>query len=116
MKKIYLTLIFIGIVCFSFSSGVQAQSDTPKRNARKVISNIENLQVYPNPTNGDKLYVTTESGHSMIVTIYNALGEKVLYKVLIGKELNISSLKAGVYIMKVKQRDFQSTLKLVVRS
>ncbi|MDY8134972.1 T9SS type A sorting domain-containing protein [Aquimarina sp. 2201CG5-10] len=114
MKKIYLFLIFIGIVCFSVT-GVQAQSDS-SNNKPQNSQSIEGLNMYPNPIDkGSTLYITSASGRSMTVTIYNVLGEKVLFKVLIGKELNISSLTAGVYVIKLKQQENTSTRKLVVK-
>jgi Secretion system C-terminal sorting domain len=43
------------------------------------------------------------------------LGKKVLQTQLTSKELNVSSLSPGVYIIKVEEGDASATRKLIVR-
>lgn len=113
MKKLYVTLIFL-LLCFGLTPGIKAQNNNPA--PIKESQSIDGLKVYPNPTTGDVLQITSRSQNTLIVSIYNVLGNKVLYKVLIGKELNISSLKPGVYILKIKEGKNSSTQKLIVSS
>ncbi len=110
MKKIYLLLIFIGVVCFSFTTEMQAQVDTTER---QKPSKIEGLRIYPNPSTGDKLYITSEKNLTKTVRISTVLGEQILFKVLIGNELDISSLPQGVYAIQIKEGNQKATRKFV---
>lgn len=110
MKKIYLLLIFIGIVCFSFSTKIQAQVDTTKR---LQPSKIEGLSIYPNPSNGNILYITSTKDLTKTVRISTVLGQQILFKVLIGRELDITSLPQGVYVLQIKEGGQKATRKFV---
>ncbi|WP_062061605.1 T9SS type A sorting domain-containing protein [Aquimarina longa] len=112
MKKIYLLILFIGIVSFSSTSGVQAQSNSIKKQDTKDIK-IEDLSIFPNPANGDILYITSNKNLTKTVSIFTVLGEKIMFKVLIGKELNISSLPPAVYVLRIKEEGKTATRKLV---
>ncbi|GGX08196.1 T9SS C-terminal target domain-containing protein [Aquimarina muelleri] len=112
MKKIYLLLIFIGLVCFSFSSGIQAQSNSIQKESSK-IEKIEGISIYPNPATGDKLSITSTKNLTKTISIFTVLGEKVMFKVLIGRELDISSLPPAVYVIRIKEGEQKATLKFV---
>ncbi len=114
MKKIYLLLTFVGLVCLSFTSGIQAQSNTPQRQESKALQKIDGLRVFPNPATGDILYITSDLQLTKTVKIFTVLGKQVLFKVLIGKELNISNLNPGVYVIKIAEGNNQDTLKLII--
>ncbi len=115
MKKIYLLFIFIGLICFSFSSGIQAQSNTSEKQEPKDIQ-IDGFRMFPNPAPaGSVLYITSDLGLTKTVTIYNVLGKRLRFKVLIGKELDISQLKTGIYIINVKELETQVTRKLIIK-
>lgn len=111
MKKIYYLTTCIGILLLTFTTAVSAQVDTtiPKTKASQAI---EGLQVFPNPVSGDKISISSLANKTKTVTAYNVLGKRVLFKVLIGKELNISSLSPGLYILKIKEGDVEATVKL----
>ncbi|MEW7289895.1 T9SS type A sorting domain-containing protein [Aquimarina sp. 2304DJ70-9] len=116
MKKIYLLFIFIGLVCLSFSSGIQAQSNTVQKQDSKDIK-IEQLRIFPNPmSEGSVLYITSKLGLTKQVSIYSVLGKRIHFKVLVGKKLDISHLKSGVYIVKVKEGDKEATKKLIIKN
>lgn len=113
MKKIYLLFIFIGLVCFSSSSEVRAQSTSLQREDIKN-EKIEGISIYPNPATGDKLSITSDKNLTKTVSIFTVLGEKVMFKVLIGRELlDISSLPPAVYVIRIKEGDQKATLKFV---
>ncbi|TPN87520.1 T9SS type A sorting domain-containing protein [Aquimarina algicola] len=115
MKKIYLLIICIGLVCLSFSPGIQAQPNDPEEKQEAKSVKIEGLRLFPNPAPaGSVLYVTSDLELTKTVTIYTVLGEKVLFKVLIGKELDISHLNPGVYVINVTEGDTKATLKLII--
>ncbi len=98
MKKIYLLLIFIGVFVFSFSTGVQAQTTFGSIDKKDPL-----VQIYPNPVSGDILNVTSKSGKSMTCRVFNVLGKTVLFKVITTeKQLDISSLPTGVYVLRIK--------------
>lgn len=107
MKKIYLQLILIGVFVLSFSTGVQAQS-TFNTNDQE-----EEVQVFPNPVSGDILNITSKSGKSITCRVFNVLGKTVLFKVITTKELDISSLPPGVYVLRIKSGDTRVAKKLV---
>ncbi|RZS99650.1 T9SS type A sorting domain-containing protein [Aquimarina brevivitae] len=111
MKKIYYVITCIGVFLMVFTAQVNAQQEiiSPKS---KISRAIDGLQVFPNPVSGDKVYITSTSNKTKTVTAYNVLGKRVLFKVLIGKELNISALSPGLYILKIKEGDLEATVKL----
>ena len=76
---------------------------------------MENLSVYPNPVSNGKLYVVTKNNFTKQVEIYNVLGKKILTETLIGKELNISKIKSGIYIIKITENNITATRKLIVK-
>ena len=49
------------------------------------------------------------------ITVFDVLGKKVLQTVLSSKELNISSLTPGVYIIQIKEEEATATRKLIVK-
>ena len=115
MKKIYLLFILIGLTCFSFSSGIPAQS-TPLEKQESKNMQIDGLSIYPNPAPvGSVLYITSDLGLTKTVTVYTVLGERILFKVLIGKKLDISHLNTGVYVIKIKEGEKVATIKLIIK-
>ncbi len=117
MKKIYLTLLLIGFLFIPLPSGIQAQSDTKSgleaQTQPKV--KIEGLRIFPNPAPaGSTIYITSDLELTKTVTVYNVLGKKVFFKVLIGKELDISHLNPGIYVMQIKEGEKSATRKLSI--
>ncbi len=105
----YITLIIILLslnVAFSQDGKVQSKS---------FDGTIEGLSLYPNPVNGDKIYITSKSGNDKDIIIFDVLGKKVLVTTLSGKELNIGSLLPGVYIIQIKEEEASATRKLIVK-
>lgn len=113
MKKTYLLIILIGLLSLSFRASAEAQVNV-NQNPVTDSQSIENFKVAPNPATGNKIYITSKENKSKIISIYNVLGERVMFEVLIGKELNISQLTSGLYVMKCVEGERQSTLKLFV--
>ncbi len=114
MKKIYLLFFCLGLIGFSFSPGIQAQSNTTKKQNSEDVK-IEGIRFYPNPVPaGSMLYITSDLELTKTVTIYTVLGKKVFFKVLIGKELDIRHLNRGVYVVKVKEGEKTATKKLII--
>ncbi len=71
-----------------------------------------NLTVYPNPTSG--IIKTNWNGnHKATVHIFNLLGEE-LYSSVIGKEIDLTHLPKGVYIIKINDETQTKTGKIVL--
>lgn len=102
MKQLYLVLLFF--VCASgFSQSAQTGSD------------IEGLTLYPNPTTSDKIFISTAENAPKKIVIFDVLGTKVLETTILGKELNLSNLIKGVYILQVIEKDKMATRKLIIK-
>lgn len=110
MKKnyFYITLLLF----FFFSLGAIAQES---RQAVAAKEPIEDLNIYPNPVSGDRIYITSKTAQNKEVVIFDVLGKKIMQTILTGKELNIGNLTPGVYIIKVKEGDATATRKLIVK-
>lgn len=109
MKHFYL---FIILVALTFSpSGVLAQDGRSPKSG----DTSEQIGFYPNPVTDGKLFFTGKSSMSREITIFDILGKSVLQATISSKELNISSLQPGVYMIRIKEGDQQATRKLVVR-
>lgn len=73
------------------------------------------LNLYPNPVQDGKVYIMSEQGGmDKKVEIFDVLGKQVL-KVVVLKEVDISSLSVGVYMVRITEGDTAVTRKLVVK-
>ena len=105
-KKYFYTLL---IICFC-ALGSLAQDAKQQPNQA-----IDGLSFYPNPVNNGRIYITSKSTIDKEILIFDVLGKKVLQTTLTTKELNISNLSPGVYIIKIKEGDATATRKLIVK-
>ena len=103
-KYFYITLLMF---CFISVSSV-AQENKQQQNS------IEGLSFYPNPVNSGKIYISTKSSAEKEITIFDVLGKKVLQAFISSKELNISSLSPGIYIIQIREGEATATRKLIV--
>ena len=71
------------------------------QNIETAISSTSaiSFSVYPNPVSGSNLYFTQEL-HA--IQVFDALGNEMINK-KVAKELNISSLKSGMYVVKSEE-------------
>ncbi len=112
MLKHYIkTLIFI--LTLTPGAASFAQGDVDEQEPKK--DTIEGLRLYPNPVSNGKLNITTQKNFTKNIAIFDVLGKKVLSAALFGKELNISKLNPGVYVIKIEENEVSVTRKLVVR-
>lgn len=111
MKKNYI--YFLLLFFFSFSASVVAQDSRSSVNKTQDPT-IEGLNVYPNPNNTGKVFITSKLNLDKKVEIFDVLGKKVIDVTLYSKELNITNLNPGVYIIKIKEGDASSTRKLII--
>lgn len=110
-KYFYIALL---LICL-FSLGAVAQESRSSVAAGKEP--IEGLNIYPNPAKADRIYiVTAKPALTKEVEIFNMVMNRVMQVTLTGgaKEVNISSLPRGLYMIKVKEGDANTTRKLIV--
>lgn len=91
---------------------------TPKGTTASVEkNNIDGFMTYPNPVNNGRLTVSTASSSEKEVTIFNVLGKRVFAQKFTGtnKQLDVSRINSGIYIMKVVEDDRVATKKLVIK-
>jgi hypothetical protein len=101
-KYFYITLIF----CLFSLVGLAQESKTQPNDA---------LGFYPNPVSNGKIYITSKTTLEKEILIFDVLGKKVLQTTLTSKELNISTIPPGVYIIKISEGDATATRKLIIR-
>lgn len=108
MIKKYLTYLFFALI---LSAGFVSFSQDIKQS----VTQKTELNFYPNPVSDGKIYITSNTATSnKEVEIFDVLGKSVL-KATVVKELNISSLESGVYLIKIKEGENSVTRKLVVK-
>jgi hypothetical protein len=111
-KKYIYALLFLSF--FFFVTTNYAQS-TANSSSREFAKDIPGLNIYPNPVANGKIYITSTLNQPKEVIIYDVLGKMVISKTVLGKELNITDLKSGVYILRIQENKQSATRKLVVR-
>lgn len=102
MKQFYVIVFFL--ICTAGFSQVT-----------KTDGDIDGFKLYPNPTISGKIYITTAQNAPKTVYIFDVLGTQVLKAMILGKELNVSRLDKGVYILRVLEKDKVATRKLVIK-
>lgn len=79
------------------------------------VDNFEtnNLKIYPNPIKGNTLNAEVKSTTNY--QIYDILGKKILSGTVTtsNKKINVSSLKKGIYIIKIENNNGSLTKKLI---
>ncbi|SRX52282.1 T9SS type A sorting domain-containing protein [Aequorivita sp. CIP111184] len=78
-------------------------------------SKADVFKIYPNPASNGYLYINSKLSGVKNVSIFDVLGKQVLKTVLNGDRLDVSSLKSGVYILKIEQERTSSTKKMVLK-
>ncbi|KIA87208.1 T9SS type A sorting domain-containing protein [Flavobacterium sp. AED] len=106
----YITILLV----FFFSVSLSAQENKQQPRTQETAS-IEGLSLYPNPVSNGKVYITSKNDLDKEIIIFDVLGKKVLQTMLSSRELNVSNLTSGVYIIKINENDASATRKLIVR-
>lgn len=105
----YITLL----LGFFFSLSISAQE--VKQSKLQETTVIEGLSMYPNPVSNGKVYISSKNDLDKEIIIFDVLGKKALQTTISSKELNVSNLSAGVYIIKINEGDASATRKLIVK-
>lgn len=113
MKKKYYLLLFFALTFLITQTGF-SQNNV---NTNTLVQNIEDLTIYPNPVTNGKvfIYISSKLNSTKKVDFYDVLGKQIYSTVLTGKELNISNLSKGVYILKITEQNISETRKLVIK-
>lgn len=112
MKKNYFYITLLLAIFFTASATAQDSKQSPKI---QEDTSIEGLSLYPNPVTNGKVYITSKKDLEKEVTIFNVLGKKVLQTTIGTKELNVSNLSPGVYIIKITEEESTSSRKLIIQ-
>jgi hypothetical protein len=106
----YITLFLV----FFFTLSLSAQ-EVKQQSKLQETTVIEGLNLYPNPVSNGKVYITSKNDLDKEVIIFDVLGKKALQTTISSRELNISNLSPGVYIIKINEGDATATRKLIVK-
>ncbi|MFV8226379.1 T9SS type A sorting domain-containing protein [Christiangramia aquimixticola] len=112
MKQKYL-LTFLLFSFLMLAVPVNAQDSFNA--SHRTETPIDGLSIYPNPVTGGKVYISSTKNLDKIVEIYNVLGKPVHKTRLRGREMDVSALTPGIYILKIQEGKMKATRKLVVK-
>lgn len=78
---------------------------------------IEGFSTYPNPVNNGRLTIKSSNSDEKEISIFNVIGKRVFTQKFSGKikQLDVSNMSSGIYIMKVLEGDKIATKKLVIK-
>ncbi|OYU85246.1 MAG: hypothetical protein CFE24_02785 [Flavobacterium sp. BFFFF2] len=95
---------------------IRVATDITQLLANDNFTQIAGLQVYPNPVNNGKLFISSDSLEDKQVTIFDMLGKMVLSTKVSGNEaVNVSELLSGAYLVKVTENGITETRKCIVK-
>jgi len=116
MKEKYL-YIFLLLIITSFSAQAQTAKNSGVADQVTTENTLDKVQIYPNPVTNGKIYINVETNTTKSIELYDMLGKRILSTEMNGyqKELNVSNLKAGVYILKLSEKNNNITRKIVIK-
>lgn len=103
MKKFYLVLLWCSFTTLSYAQ------------EQKTVGDIEGFKMYPNPVTNGKVYINTTLNAPKKILILDVMGNKVLETTIIGSELNLTDIDAGIYIIRVFEKEKVATRKLIIK-
>ncbi len=113
-----MTKNYFYILLFSLTFLISYQGFSQNSfNNTPIEQGIEELSIYPNPVTNGKIfiYLTSKRNLTKKVDFFDVLGKQIFSTFITGKELNISNLSKGVYIMKITENEISETRKLVIK-
>ncbi|MFT6837392.1 MAG: hypothetical protein ACJAZR_000917 [Sediminicola sp.] len=102
MKHLYIILLFL-ITTIAFSQQKTSSGE------------IEGLTVYPNPVTNGKVFIKTKENAPKKIMIFDVFGGNLLETTILGSELNLGNLDAGVYMIRIFEKDKVATRKLIIK-
>jgi hypothetical protein len=112
MAKNYFYIAFL--LGFFFTARLCAQ-EVKQQSKLQETTIIEGLSLYPNPVSNGKVFITSKNDLDKEVIIFDVLGKKVLQTGISSKELNISNLSPGVYIIRINEAEATATRRLIIK-
>ena len=112
MTKKYFYIATLLVFFFALDASAQ---ETKQQSKLQESTSIEGLSLYPNPVSNGKVYITSKNDSDKDIIIFDVLGKKVLQTTISSKELAVSNLSPGVYIIKISEGDASATRKLIVK-
>lgn len=77
----------------------------------------QTAEVYPNPSSTNfRVYLSFSNGKNIDLELYNIEGKKLYQKTVAAVgvvDIDASQYKTGIYILRVKQKDFNKSIKLI---
>lgn len=77
-------------------------------------NNLENIKITPNPTS-DKIYIRNNKQTINTISVFNPLGKRVLFSKFIQKELDISLLPKGFYLVRIEFQNQKIITRKVIK-
>ncbi|QLG45694.1 T9SS type A sorting domain-containing protein [Costertonia aggregata] len=102
MKKLYF-VFFLLLTSLSFGQDNKSNGD------------IEGFELYPNPVTNGKVYITTKENAPKKILVFDVFGTQIVETTILGKELSLYDLSAGVYMLRVFEKDKVATRKLIIK-
>ena len=114
MAKNYFYITFL--LAFFFTTITASAQDNSKQLPKPQDgTTIEGLSLYPNPVTSGKVYISSKNDLEKEIVVFDLLGKKVIQTHLASRELNVSDLTPGVYIIKISEENPSATRKLIIR-
>lgn len=94
-----------------FSPGLE--NDDPSLSIQDALINM--FKVYPNPSNTGFVNIKSNQMGAVQAQVFDMLGKQMIDTAVVGERLEVSSLNAGIYIVKLTQNDRTTTKKLILQ-
>lgn len=88
-----------------------------KSDAATEISSIKAdiMQFYPNPVTNGIINFANQSNQQKQIEIYDMVGRKILFKDTSFNKMDVSTLKSGIYVLKMTNDNLTTSSRLVVK-
>ena len=80
-----------------------------------VDSTVLDMRIYPNPSNGSYVTIQTPINGVKYVEVFDITGKRLINTSLSADTLDVSSMSAGMYLVKVTVEGQSKTSKLIIR-
>ena len=106
----------VGIHCVSNNASI-LQMDSFVVEGTLGLNDVQSLDmnIYPNPVNGNFVTIQTPVNGMKNVEVFDITGKRLINTSLSADTLEVSSLSAGMYLIKVTVEGQSKTSKLIVR-
>lgn len=122
MNKLCTAFMLSILPCLALAQMAATPNENPEKDIQKISSKEETVKqdggilMYPNPVVHSKFVtITSDKELQKDVLVYNVMGKEILKQQLKNNRLDVTSLNAGIYIMKVVQDGRYIARKLVIR-